>query len=672
MLNSLFIMCTGRESSGVGLSDNHVDQLKKELQELESRKRELEESNKKMMKEMEAQRQALEESNKKLVKEQQYLYKRNYEAAMQARKLEIKVHNKKMIELQAVELHKSGNKGESNLVEIKNVGSDLIAKELVDNQMKPFEVITLPYQETITDLHIDLMNFHIKQLKDKIEKYEKDSLYVEVYNEEKQVIRTQYSLEKRNDLILDRFYSAIVDVNDIYKDYCDLCKIYGWNCKLTCGHHICLACYNRRKTDLNEVECHNCHKTTYNITVLNSHQDIIGYKFIRVAKINDSVRVLTDVGAILTLQIPALRNNLYYSKIDLRWNPNRDGYLENTKYAAQKVIVLGVQFFGYDIKSLAEVVQDYHNNKCILVSDFDPQFQYVVGMIHEDVKAGFTGHDKCDCCIGLHFFKDKPSAVSYSHGMINPKVLHTQPLFTKRLDDVKENTPLIINMKTLNNVNSNVKDMQGESMKISNLTTIISSAEIEPTRDTLIDKIIDDSTLIIVGCSKKVEYNYDSATKRMVPGEVVKFYLDVYDTSTIKGLIPGMLAYIDVQVKTYYMDQNDMKLPELQRFIADNYMFFKYRAIVLPITADTIYLEDLESILKPNTFLSKLVYGNISLEKMRQFSELGYNPNTLKEEYTNFSKMLFRNKVVEVPNVSRNIKVDIDESKLIDPVTMID
>jgi hypothetical protein len=219
----------------------------------------------------------------------------------------------------------------------------------------------------IVNMHIELINFHRKKLQEKIKAYEKDSLYVEKRDNEKQVIRTDYTLENRSNLISGRFYSEIVDTSNIFKDTCNRCNVYSWSCELTCGHKICIDCYNKNMTKDYKIECGNCHRTTYNITILNAYMDIIGYKFIRVARIKNNIRVLGDIGAIVTLQIPTFKNNLYYSKVDSRWNPSKDGYKENTKYAAQKVIVLGVQFFGYDMKELATTIKDYHDNRCILV-----------------------------------------------------------------------------------------------------------------------------------------------------------------------------------------------------------------------------------------------------------------------------------------------------------------
>lgn len=519
----------------------------------------------------------------------------------------------------------------------------------------------------MANMHIDLINHHIKQLKDKIEKYKKDSLYIQVYDEEKQVIRTQYSLVNRSNLILDRFTSSIVDISDVKKDSCDVCKIYTWTYALTCSHKLCAGCYRKDMNAEYKIECVKCHRLSYNSTFLNSHQDIIGYKFIRVARINNDMRVLGEVGAILTLQIPTYQNNLYYSKVDSRWDPSKDAYLENTKYAAQKVIVVGVQFFGYDIAELMKVIDDYHKNKCILVSDFDPQFQYIVGMTHEDVKAGFTGHNKCDCCVGLHFFKDKPSAVSYSHGSITDKSLNRQPLFTKRLNDVKENTPLMINQKLIDNVNSNIKlpsIVDAQKKEVTVMDAIIHSVEYKP-------KDLSDKTIFIVGYQKTVKYEYMEVYKRMVPKETKEINLIMADYSVVKKELPVLVSMMKPGVNYNYMDDADLKNPEVQKYINKN-EYFKKNVLILPCTKNIIPLDTITIVTQNKGAISKLMFGDLNLDNFRILNSLGYNPNKIREEFLETSMMLFRNRVKEVPNVSRNIKAGVDESKLIDPVTLVD
>lgn len=519
----------------------------------------------------------------------------------------------------------------------------------------------------MANMHIDLINHHIKQLKDKIEKYKKDSLYIQVYDEEKQVIRTQYSLVNRSNLILDRFTSSIVDISDVKKDSCDVCKIYTWTYTLTCSHKLCAGCYRKDMNAEYKIECVKCHRLSYNSTFLNSHQDIIGYKFIRVARINNDMRVLGEVGAILTLQIPTYQNNLYYSKVDSRWDPSKDAYLENTKYAAQKVIVVGVQFFGYDIAELMKVIEDYHKNRCILVSDFDPQFQYIVGMTHEDVKAGFTGHNKCDCCVGLHFFKDKPSAVSYSHGYITGKCLDRQPLFTKRLDDIKENTPLMINQKLIDNVSSNIKlpsVVDAQKKEVTVMDSIINSVEYVPGSKF-------NNTIFIVGYQKKVKYEYVEAYKRMVPKEISVLGLIIAEYPIVEKELPVLISMMKPNVSHNYMDDIDLKNEEVQTFIREH-RYFNKNVLILPCTKNIIPLDTINIVTQNKGAISKLMFGDLNLDNFRILNSLGYNPNKIREEFLETSMMLFRNRVKEVPNVSRNIKSGVDESKLIDPITLVD
>ena len=226
------------------------------------------------------------------------------------------------------------------------------------------------------------------------------------------------------------------------KGFCDRCHK---NQRLTkvCKHMLCRQCID----DCNVRDLKQCPVCMIDMPKITYEETAIGYKV--ACFIDKAGDYYPGVGCLLTLQIPIGKNNdIYFSgtgdKVDFVKFP----YADYTKYAATRVYVLGVQFFGEPTQVL-KALTSYAKNNGIIVSGYDKRFEYRTGYEISEYKTGQIVREDSkiedrivnvrptSCCSGIHFFKTKQDVMKYvcETGFVKHNILTDPTMYHKRLSE---------------------------------------------------------------------------------------------------------------------------------------------------------------------------------------------------------------------------------------------
>lgn len=220
-------------------------------------------------------------------------------------------------------------------------------------------------------------------------------------------------------------------------DICDMCKVKSAVFKL-CTHKICKNCYEDSKVRKLD-HCPIC-TVDRDPWFLDIYQDILGYK---IAALMRGGRQVQNVGCLLTLQLQTKNNRIYCSgtgdSVEMKY------FNEYNKFAAERVYVVGVSFFGETFAVLS-AMSDYATGDAEIVSLFNSKFIYRVGWEIVETNAGKIPRNqqkvddrvinvaKTNCCAGIHFFSAAKHAFRYAAitSAINWNIIENPTIFMRR------------------------------------------------------------------------------------------------------------------------------------------------------------------------------------------------------------------------------------------------
>lgn len=234
--------------------------------------------------------------------------------------------------------------------------------------------------------------------------------------------------------------AMVPKIMDKIMDSCDRCHKTQKLIQL-CSHKICKECCD--ECDVRTLT--RCPICLIEMPKIQYEETAIGYKI--ACFIDKNGDYYSGVGCLLTLQIPiGKNNNIYFSgtgdKVDFVKFP----YADFIKYAASRVIVLGVQFFG-EPNQVVKALVSYAKNTGIIVSGYNKLFEYRTGYEISEYKTGdIVKQDSkiedrivniipTSCCAGIHFFKNKQDVMRYTceTGVIKHNILTDSTMYHKRL-----------------------------------------------------------------------------------------------------------------------------------------------------------------------------------------------------------------------------------------------
>ncbi len=165
-------------------------------------------------------------------------------------------------------------------------------------------------------------------------------------------------------------------------------------------------------------------------TKLSASEVYVGYKMARFA-VGKSLS--TQVAVLLTLHIPALSTHVRASTSGDLIQPTAYGMYDATEYCTGRAIVAGIQFLG-NIHGCSIAFDTFISGGGKIISNFDPNFLYTLGHELNEPEFGMRG---IGCMKGIHFFKDKKSAIKYSNkGFIATEV--TTPVISCVVSEMRD------------------------------------------------------------------------------------------------------------------------------------------------------------------------------------------------------------------------------------------